>query len=97
MNGSDRIGSADGGARPEQSRNDESHGGAIVGEHDSSIHSVISRKKNTGMEWGTRRAHQGKRRRRSRPGDGVELGMVDGGGAVELQARCGISGAPLKP
>jgi hypothetical protein len=46
----DRIGSADGGARPEQSRDDESRGGAIARECDSSIQSITSRKKITGME-----------------------------------------------
>jgi hypothetical protein len=31
------------------------------------------------MERGTRRAHQGKNRRRNRPGEGAVLGMVDDG------------------
>jgi hypothetical protein len=34
------------------------------------------------MEWGTWRAHEGRKRRRSRTGNGVELGMADGGGVV---------------
>jgi hypothetical protein len=50
MDGSDRIGSADGGARPKQSRDDESRGGAITGERDSSIQIITLRKKSTGME-----------------------------------------------
>jgi hypothetical protein len=83
--------------RPEQSRDDESHGGAIARERYLAIQSVTLRKKNTGMEWGTRRAHQGRKQRRSRPGNGVELKMADVGGVVELQARCGVSGAPLTP
>jgi hypothetical protein len=50
----DRIGSADGGALPEQSRDDESRSGAIAGERYLVIHSVTSQKKSTRMEWGTR-------------------------------------------
>jgi hypothetical protein len=46
----DRIGSADGGAQPEQSRDDEPRGGTITGECYLVIHSVTSRKKSTGME-----------------------------------------------
>jgi hypothetical protein len=78
--GSDRIGLDQPMAvlRPEQSHDGESRGGAIVRERYLMIHSVTSRKKSTGMEWGTRRARQGKRRRQSRSGDGVELGMADG-------------------
>jgi hypothetical protein len=47
------------------------------------------------MEWGTWRAHQGRKRRRSRTENGVELGMADGGDVVGLLARGGVSGAPL--
>jgi hypothetical protein len=36
--------------RPENSHDGESRGGAITGERDSSIQSVTSRKKSTGME-----------------------------------------------
>jgi hypothetical protein len=50
MDGSDRIRSADGGARPEQSRDDEPRDGTITGERYIVIHSVTSRKKSTGME-----------------------------------------------
>jgi hypothetical protein len=46
----DRIGSADGGARPEQSRDDEPCDGTITRERYLVIHSVTSRKKSTGME-----------------------------------------------
>jgi hypothetical protein len=70
--------------RPEQSRDDESRSGAIAGERYLVIQSITLRKKNTGMEWGTRRAHQGRKRRRSRPRNGVELEMADDGGVVEL-------------
>jgi hypothetical protein len=47
LNGSDRIESADGGARPEQSRDDEFHGGAITGDGYLVIKSITSRKKYT--------------------------------------------------
>jgi hypothetical protein len=95
----DRIGSgtAGGGARPEQSRDGKIRGGAIAGERESSIPDTIQRKENTGRESEARRAHLARERSRGRTRNGVELGMVDGGGVVELQARCGILGAPLTP
>jgi hypothetical protein len=65
--------------RPENSPDGGFRGGAIAGEGKSSIHSIISQKKDTGMERGTRRARQGKNRRRNRPGEGAVLGMADGG------------------
>jgi hypothetical protein len=47
--------------QPENGPDGKSRGGAITEECDLAIHRVTSRKKSTGMEWGTRRAHQGKR------------------------------------
>jgi hypothetical protein len=93
----DRIesGTVDGGVWPAQGRDGEFRGGAIVGEHENSIPSTIQRTESTGMEWRTWRAHQGRKRRRSQTGNGVELGMADGGGVVGLLARCGVSRAPL--
>jgi hypothetical protein len=90
-------GTADVGARPEQRPDGESRGGAIAGERESSIPSTIQRKENMGRESGARRAHLARERSRGRTRNGVELGMADGGGVVELQARCGVSGAPLTP
>jgi hypothetical protein len=93
----DRIesGTVGGGVRPAQGRDGEFCGGAMAGDGYLAIQSTIQRMENTGMEWETWRAHQGRKWRRSRTGNGVELGMADGGGVVELQARCGVSGAPL--
>jgi hypothetical protein len=72
-------------------------GGAIARDGYLAIQSTNQRTECTGMEWGTWRAHQGRKLRWRRTENGVELGMADGGGVVELQARCGISGALLTP
>jgi hypothetical protein len=66
----------DGGARPEQSRDGESRGGAITGERESSIPSTIQRKENTGRESGARRAHLARKRSRGRTKGDAQLGMV---------------------
>jgi hypothetical protein len=67
----------------------ESRGGAIAGECNLAIHRVTSRNKSTGMEWGTRRAHQGRIRRRSWPEDGAVLGMADGSDGGSSEASSG--------
>jgi hypothetical protein len=51
LDGSDWIGTKGAAIRPKKYAGDQVRGSAIAGECKSSIHNVISRKKNTGMEW----------------------------------------------
>jgi uncharacterized protein with FMN-binding domain len=77
-------GTVDGGVQPAQGRDGEFRGSAMAEDGYLAIQSTIQRTKNIGMEWETWRAHQSRKRRRSQTGNGVELGIADSGGVVEL-------------
>jgi hypothetical protein len=83
--------------RPGKHSGGHVHGGAIAGVREIAFYCATSRNEYTGMKYRSRRSHQGRMRGRSCPEVAGVLEMADGGGAVELQARCDVSEAPLTP
>jgi hypothetical protein len=76
--------------RPEKYVGDQFRGGAIAGEGKSSIHNIISRKKDTGMESKAIRSHQGRLRGQSYPEVAAVLEVAAGliGDPRDASSRC---------